>query len=58
MVLLYGLEVRVLHRILGGDALPMIVPKHLRQEIQGLFRDQVLILSVDELVPGFLRVLP
>ena len=57
MVFLDGLEVGVLHGVLGGDALGMIVSQHLRQHVDGLFRHEVLILAGDEFMPGFLGVL-
>ena len=58
MELLDGLEVGVLHGVLGGDALGVVVAEHLGQHVEGLLADEVLVLAVHELVPRLLRVLP
>lgn len=49
------LEVDVEHCVLGSDSLSVVVPKHLAKEIEGLIRDELVVLRVHELAPGLAR---
>ena len=51
MVVSDHLEVRVLHGVLWGDALGVVVPKHLAEKVKSFVADEGLILSSDELGP-------
>jgi len=52
------LEVRVLHGVLRGDALCVVVPEHLGEQVESLISDKMLVLAMNELVPRLLGVLP
>ena len=55
MVVSYWLEVWVLHGILGSDALCMVIPEHLAEQVQCLIRHKLIVLRVDEFGPGLVR---
>ena len=52
----YGLEVRMLHCVLWSDSLSMIVSKHLTQQIKSFIGYQMVVLSIDKLVPRLARL--
>ena len=53
MIVAYCLKVAVLHGIFWCDSLSMIIPQHLAQQVEGLVRDKLVILLVNELGPRF-----
>jgi hypothetical protein len=55
--LFHRLEVRMLHGLFGSKSLSVVVAEHLAQQINGLFGDKCVILSINELVPGLAGVL-
>ena len=55
MVVSYWLEVWVQHGLLGSDALCMVIPEHLAEEVQCLIRHKLIVLRVDEFGPGLVR---
>jgi hypothetical protein len=57
MMLSYRFEVGVFHGILGGDPFRMVILEHLRQNIKRFVIDQVSVALINELAPGFLRML-
>ena len=52
MIIAHRLKVTVQHSVLRCDSLGMVVPQHLAQQIEGLVRDKLVILRVNELGPG------
>ena len=53
MVVTNCLKVAVLHGIFWCDSLSMVIPQHLAQQVEGLVRDKLVILLVNELGPRF-----
>lgn len=57
VMFLHRLEVRVLHGVARSNTLSVVVAQHLVQQVKSFFRDQLLVLRVDELLPGLARLL-
>ena len=51
MVVAHCLKVAVLHGIFRCHSLSMVIPQHLAQQVEGLVRDELVILRVNELGP-------
>ena len=52
MCVSYGLEVGVKHCIFWSDSLGVVVPEHLAQQVKSFIRYEVVVLGIDEFVPG------
>ena len=52
MVILNGLEVGVVHRISGSYSLGVVVLEHLREQVNCLVSDKLVVLRSNEFGPG------
>lgn len=57
VVVLDWLEIRMLHRVAGCYALGVVVTKHLAEQVQRFFGNELVVLRVNELLPRFARLL-
>lgn len=58
VVVLHWSEIWVVHCITGSHSLSMVISEHLTQQVKGFFRNELIVLGVNELLPCFAWLLP
>ncbi len=55
MVVAHSLKIDMLHGIFWSHSLSMVISKHLAQQVEGLVTDELVVLGINKLGPGFAR---
>ena len=53
MVVAHSLKVDMLHGIFWGHSLSMVISEHLAQQVEGFVTDELVVLGINKLGPGF-----